>query len=75
MKLESLARVSHLVAMREQWLRAMHYTPRLCLTENFSVNLADKTMVEAIVPAIQTDLQRRIDVIDTELVELGMTID
>ncbi|PXW67894.1 hypothetical protein C7451_12330 [Blastomonas natatoria] len=40
-----------------------------------SGNVADEEMLEAIKPALQAELNRRIEVIEAELIELGMSID
>lgn len=75
MKLASLARVSHLVTMREQWLRALAEPIDLRVRDMVRGNVADDTMVQAIKPALHAEIQRRINVIETELLELGISID
>ncbi|MDK2759675.1 MAG: hypothetical protein KYX66_23425 [Blastomonas fulva] len=74
-KLASLSRVSHLAAMRDQWVRAMRGPIDLRISDLVRGNIADATMIDAITPALHAEIQRRIDVIDVELVELGMSID
>ena len=75
MKLASLSRVSHLASMRARWQRALDTRPDLRLHDLISGNVADEEMLEAIKPALQAELNRRIEVIDAELIELGMSID
>lgn len=74
MKLASLARVSHLATMREQWLRALDEPVRLTVRDVVRGNVADDAMVAAITPALHAEIQRRIDIVETELLELGMSI-
>lgn len=75
MKLASLARVSHLAHMRDRWTRALDTRPDLRVNDLISGNVADEAMMEAIKPALSAEISRRIAVIDTELIELGMSID
>lgn len=75
MKLTSLSRVSHLASMRARWQRALDTPPDLRVHDMISGNVADEEMREAIKPALQAELNRRIEVIDAELIELGMSID
>ncbi len=74
-KLASLSRVSHLASMRARWQRALDTRPDLRVHDLISGNVADDEMIEAIKPALQAELNRRIEVIDAELIELGMSID
>lgn len=75
LKLASLSRVSHLASMRARWQRALDTRPDLRVHDLISGNVADDEMIEAIKPALQAELNRRIEVIDAELIELGMSID
>lgn len=75
LKLASLSRVSHLASMRARWQRALDTRPDLRVQDLISGNVADDEMIEAIKPALQAELNRRIEVIDAELIELGMSID
>lgn len=75
MKLASLARVSHLATMREQWLRALAEPIDLRVRDAVRGNIADDTMIAAIKPALHAEIQRRIDIVETELRKLGMSID
>ncbi|MFN3819934.1 hypothetical protein [Blastomonas sp.] len=77
MKLASFARVSHLVQKRQQLLDHMEHELQFgfhCVWQEF----VDSAMIDAlnsvITPAIKAELQRRINVIETELLELGMSI-
>lgn len=78
MKLASFARVSHLVQERQQLLDHMDHEIKLSFDCGPWEAVLDRAMIEALTPvirpAINAELQRRIDVVETELLELGMSI-
>ena len=78
MKLASFARVSHLVQQRQQLLDHMEHEIRLSFNCAPWQEVVDRAMIEVLTPvirpAINAELQRRIDIVETELLELGMSI-
>lgn len=78
MKLASFARVSHLVQERQLLLDHMDHDIKLSFDCAPWELVLDRAMVDAlnpvIKPVIHAELQRRIDLVETELLELGMSI-
>ncbi|MAF60218.1 MAG: hypothetical protein CL680_02010 [Blastomonas sp.] len=78
-KLASFARVTHLVQERERLLYALTRDVKIVFDADPWHQVVDQAMIDAVTPAIKpaitAELNRRIGVIDVELVELGMSID
>lgn len=78
MKLASFSRVSHLVQERQRLLDHMGHEVKISFECSPWDRVVDVDMIEMlnplIKPAIKAELQRRIDIVETELLELGMSI-
>jgi hypothetical protein len=78
MKLASFARVAHLVGERERLLRCLDHEISISFKAEPWDQVVDRAMIEAVIPAIKpainAELQRRIDIVETEMLELGMSI-
>lgn len=78
MKLASFARVSHLVQERQRLLDHMDHEIKISFDCAPWAEVVDRAMIETLTPvikpAINAELQRRVDIVETELLELGMSI-
>ena len=79
MKLASFARVTHLVQERERLIACLSFDVSLSFKADPWEQIVDKAMIDAVTPAIRpainAELNRRIGVVEAELIELGMSID